>query len=115
MLYAVQDISSQLSLLLFRRLMASFVSAQMDLQVCSAKKISTTANLIRVKIMARVQIWFLITLVPVSWVLMAITVKTILTTAEKPIAASMASVLTLAETFTAAAEVATSANIANLK
>lgn len=115
MLYAVQDILSQLLLLLFRRLMASFVSAQLDLQVCSAKKTSTTANLIRVKIMACAQIWFLITLVLVSWVLTAITVKTILTTAEKPTAASMASVLTLAETFTAAAEVGTSENIANLK
>jgi len=97
------------------RLMALFVSAPMDLQVCSAKKTLTTANPIRVKMMACAQIWFQITPVLVSWVSTAITVKTVLTTAEQPTAASMASVLTLALIFTATAEVDTSVNTASLK
>ena len=61
--------------------MATFVSAQMDLQVCNAKKTLMTANLIRVKIMARAQIWCQITPVLVRSVSVAISVKTPLTTA----------------------------------
>jgi len=97
------------------RLMASFVSAPMDLQVCSANKTSMTANPIRVKITAHAQIWCQITPVIVKWVSVAIIVKMLLTTAEQPTAAKMASVSTLAQNFTATVEVDTLGNTASLK
>ena len=95
--------------------MASSVSAQKDLQVSSVKKTLITANSIRVKIMARAQIWCQITLVLVRWVSVAIIAKTLLTTAEQPTAAKMASVSTLVQSSTAAVEVDTSGNTASLK
>ena len=71
------------------------MSVPMDLQVCNAKLILTTANLFRVQIMVRAQIWWQITPVPVQKASTAITVKTVLTTAKNLTAVRMASALTL--------------------
>ena len=95
--------------------MALSVSAQMDLQVCSAKKTLMTANPIHVQIMARAQIWCQITPVLARRVSTAITVKTLLTTAEQATAARMASVSILVQNSTANVEVDTSVNIASWK
>ena len=74
-----------------------------------------TAVPIRVKIMALAQIWCQITPALAGWVSMAIIVKTLLTTAEQPTAAKMASVSTLVQSSTAAVEVDTLGNTASLK
>ena len=85
----------------------------MDLQVCNANLILTTANPVRVQIMVRAQIWWQITPVPVQKVSSAITVKTVLTTAKDLTAAKMASALTLLTIFTATVALATSGITAN--
>ena len=95
--------------------MASPVCVQMDLQVCNAKKTLMTAYPVRVQIMARAQTWCQITAVLVRRASAAITVKTVLTTAEKPTAASMASVSTLVQDSTATVQVDTLGNTASLK
>ena len=87
----------------------------MDLEVCSAKKILTTVNPIRALIMELAQIWCQITPVRARRVSTAITVKTVLTTAEEPTAARMVSVSILAQDSTATVKVDTSENTASLK
>ena len=108
-------ISPLSSSFVLHRSMASFASAQMDLPVSNANKTLMTANPIRVKIMARAQIWCQITLVFARWVSVAITVKTPLTTAQQPTAARIASVSILVQDSTATAKVDTSVNTASLK
>lgn len=74
-----------------------------------------TANPVHVQIMARAQIWYQITAVLVRRVSAALTVETVLTTAEKPTAPSMASVSTLLQDSCATVQVDTLGNTASLK
>lgn len=95
--------------------MTSPVYVQMDLQVCNAKKILTTAKPIPVQIMARAQISCQITAVLVRRVSAVITVKAELTTVDQPTAASMAFVSTLVQDSCATVQVDTLGNTARLK
>jgi len=97
------------------RLTALLVPAQMDLEVCSAKKILTTVNPIPALIVELAQIWCPITPVRARKVSTAITAKTVLTTVEEPTAAIMVSVSILAQDSTATVEVDTLENTASLK